>query len=1100
MAKVRFGYGGFILKNIGTTSVVNPVRGEAVILGTVQEDETLTVDTSGIIDADGLGEFSYQWYADNVELVGETTDSLLLGDSLVGKSIKVLVSFIDGDGTAEQIMSSVVGPVANVDDAPVGVPIIEGTRTEDQTLTVNISGVSDIDGIGDVTYQWYRDNVAVSGETGISYLLGDADVGSVIRVDMLYTDNNGTPTTVSSADTTAIVNVNDAPSGTPVITGTTEVGDTLTADTSSIADADGLGTFSYQWYRNAVPVSGETTSTYTLTINDSLSDIHVIVSWTDGNGTLETVSSATTSLPYYPLNVSRNSERILEEDGYIFSVNGITGNYFSQNMDTDGTHVIIGDNLSDDPAGDSGVTYIFERSDSGSSYPLKHTLYNPNAYSTAIGDNFGVAVGISGNYAIVGAHQEDEAGAAGSGKAYIFDVTTGNLLHTLDNPNAYGLSTNDYFGRKVAISGNYAVVTAPYEDATTGSSSGAIYIYDVVTGNLLHSIPNPQTTSSLNTRFGWSVAMYNNNIIVGAHQGTADGVQGGAAYIYDAPTGNLILTLTNPNTYGTTSNDYFGEAVDICGNYAVVGAFREDSPVTSDSGAAYVFDITTGNLVHTLLPPSPDAFKYYGASVGISKNYVFVGEYESYDGGTATGAAHIFNLSDGTLKETVFGTAGYDDGAALDRFGFSIAASDYLIAVGSKFGDSPDGGNDGYAQLYYDKNYLNPQVSILNDATEGFGVSSRTIDISGDYFAVGCPEWSGSKGRVKLFNKNTGALVNTLYCPESTVNGDYFGGSLSIDGNLLAISATNWERSQNTSYYNEGRVWVFETLTGDWSDAALKYTIQNPDLYSTYRDDYFGSYVDLKNGVLAVSMANEGSYSSSFDNWSGAAAIFEMETGSLVAGMLNPNVNNGDYAMYDRFGSGASTNGSVVFFGAPGEHDSDGTSAKPGDGTGYIYDAVTGNLLYTFPRNTNTRSFGGESKMFGNTLAISTGYDSGSLSSGFELYDISNPSAPQYIRTIPSYGTIFDMNDKYVIYGDSGYDLGTDSNTNEGAIFVMEYSSGKIIATAEDPNIHDYPASDDRLGSALAIDGSTVVVSAPGEVYSLANPTAVGAVYVYELE
>ena len=91
---------------------------------------------------------------------------------------------------------------------------------------------------------------------------------------------------------------------------------------------------------------------------------------------------------------------------------------------------------------------------------LLHTLDNPNPYSTSTSDNFGRVVAISGNYAIAGAYLEDDAGGTSSGKAYIFSTSTGALLHTLDNPTAYGTSANDRFGYSVAISESYAIVGA----------------------------------------------------------------------------------------------------------------------------------------------------------------------------------------------------------------------------------------------------------------------------------------------------------------------------------------------------------------------------------------------------------------------------------------------------------------------------------------------------------------------------------------------------------------------------------------------------------------------------------------------------------------
>ena len=108
-------------------------------------------------------------------------------------------------------------------------------------------------------------------------------------------------------------------------------------------------------------------------------------------------------------------------------------------------------------------------------------LDNPS--SSPDGDEFGQKVSISGNYAIVGAEQEDDAGGNGSGKAYIYDISTfttstiSSANYVLDNPNAYGAATIDYFGSSVAISGNYAIVGAYGEDDAGGGQSGKAYIF-----------------------------------------------------------------------------------------------------------------------------------------------------------------------------------------------------------------------------------------------------------------------------------------------------------------------------------------------------------------------------------------------------------------------------------------------------------------------------------------------------------------------------------------------------------------------------------------------------------------------------------------------
>ena len=81
--------------------------------------------------------------------------------------------------------------------------------------------------------------------------------------------------------------------------------------------------------------------------------------------------------------------------------------------------------------------------------------------------------------AIVGVSNEDDAGGTSSGKAYIFNVTTGTLVHTLDNPNAYDTSQSDTFGGSVAIDGGYAIVGAYFERDAGGSGSGKAYIFNV---------------------------------------------------------------------------------------------------------------------------------------------------------------------------------------------------------------------------------------------------------------------------------------------------------------------------------------------------------------------------------------------------------------------------------------------------------------------------------------------------------------------------------------------------------------------------------------------------------------------------------------------
>ena len=218
-----------------------------------------------------------------------------------------------------------------------------------------------------------------------------------------------------------------------------------------------------------------------------------------------------------------------------------------------------------------GIAYVYNVTTGA----LVHTVVNPDyAYGY-----FGESVAISDNYFIVG-HK-------GSGKAHIFDLSTGTLLHTLINPNVNAVSSDDAFGDSVAITDTYTVVAATYERKGSTEYSGVVYVYNTVTGSLARTILNPTTEGAF---FGWSVAIYEDHLLIGAI-GQSNYL--GVAYIFDVTTGTLIRTLDNPNHFvGTTENDNFGRSVGISGDYAIVGAPREDTSNSTsgeDVGKAYIF-------------------------------------------------------------------------------------------------------------------------------------------------------------------------------------------------------------------------------------------------------------------------------------------------------------------------------------------------------------------------------------------------------------------------------------------------------------------------------------------------------------------------------
>lgn len=280
-----------------TNAVINVndlPTGVPTIVGSAQENQTLTVDTNTIADDDGLGVFSYQWLRSGAAIAGANSDSYTVQTTDIGGTISITVNFTDGQGTQESLTSAATGVVTNENDPVSGLPIISGTATEDETLTVDTSGISDADGLGTFAYQWLRDGNVIDAAMADSYTLLDADVGATLQVQVSYTDQQGTQESVTSNATAIVTNVNDSPIGEVLITGTTSNGEALTADTGSLEDDDGLGVFAYQWFRDGGAIVGATNATYLLTVADVGFEIYVTVSYVDGQGTAESASSVST--------------------------------------------------------------------------------------------------------------------------------------------------------------------------------------------------------------------------------------------------------------------------------------------------------------------------------------------------------------------------------------------------------------------------------------------------------------------------------------------------------------------------------------------------------------------------------------------------------------------------------------------------------------------------------------------------------------------------------------------------------------------------------------------------------------------------------------
>ena len=277
--------------------------GAPTISGPALVGETLTADTSGIADPDGLSgaSFAYQWMARGRDIDGAYGPSLTLTRNEVGRTIQVRVTFTDHAGNRESLTSEpTAAVVARPNSRATGAPTVSGPALVGETLTADASGIADPDGLADASfvYQWMADDAEIAGATGFSYTLTLNELGRAIAVRVSFTDDAGYRESLASEATAAVaVGPNHPATGAPFISGMARVNHVLRAHTSGIADADGLDNarVTYQWMAGGANIEGANGPSLTLTSNEQEQAIRVWVSFTDAAGYTESLESSSTT-------------------------------------------------------------------------------------------------------------------------------------------------------------------------------------------------------------------------------------------------------------------------------------------------------------------------------------------------------------------------------------------------------------------------------------------------------------------------------------------------------------------------------------------------------------------------------------------------------------------------------------------------------------------------------------------------------------------------------------------------------------------------------------------------------------------------------------
>ena len=384
----------------------------------------------------------------------------------------------------------------------------------------------------------------------------------------------------------------------------------------------------------------------------------------------------------------------------------------------------------------------------------------------------------------------------------------------------------DQFGYSVAVDGDTMVVGAEGDD----SDKGAAYVFTRQSGAWSQVAKLTASDGAANHKFGTSVAVDWDTVVVGAGWAYANDTESGAAYVFTKPaTGGGWADATETAKLTASDGaafDVFGGSVAVAGDAVVVGANDDNS---GGSGSAYVFvkpssgDWADATETAKLTASDGADGDDFGASVSLDGDTVVVGAWQTDHVDTSSGAAYVFT-EPGTgwadATETAKLTASH--GAAYDEFAYSVGVDGDTVVVGA-YGDDEDGESSGAAYVF-----TRPENGWISTTTEtakltasdgayggGFGWS---VGVDGDTVVVGATR-NDSNGSAYVFTKPATGWTSTSTSTNLTASdgaaNDQFGTSVAVDGNTVVVGA---DQDNDNGYYS-GAAYVYEV--SDWTDIPV---------------------------------------------------------------------------------------------------------------------------------------------------------------------------------------------------------------------------------------------------------------------------------------
>ena len=708
-----------------------------------------------------------------------------------------------------------------------------------------------------------------------------------------------------------------------------------------------------------------------------------------------------------------------EPEFKVTAADGGSGDEFGRAVSIDGDFAVVGAwHIGTDIQ--NGAAYIYKRA-SGNTWTEIQKLTAPD------GGRFGASVSMDGDNVIIGAYNADTGNGTDSGAAYVYvrDTVTDNFILQQTLVPADG-TPGDFFGWSVAVDGAYAVIGAQNDDEN-GQVSGSAYIYKFNGTQWVKQIKLTPDDVGEFDYYGSSVSISGPYAIVGAIQHTGPFVNGpGAVYVYkrvgDTWSPHATLVADDPSNVS-----YFGKSVHINGDDIIVGAQHAVVADSNQAGAAYVFTRSPGDDTfiqqNKLTAEVIGAYDYFGWSVSINGDHAVVGAIDNPYGnwpGPSIGSAYYFARLGGTWQQTdqqKIASPGSDS----DYFGVSVDVSQNDFIVGA----SKDGVS-GAAYIYPLGAGVDPGPSIaLSPAALDFG-DVETGDTAADSVEV---QNTGTAALTVSAVAVTGADVASFATPAWTPVSIDPGGSVFVHASFSPVSAGAKAASLQLTHNAEGGVTNIP-LSGSGITptppvpVVVEFKLSAPDVGP---GDFYGRVVAIDGNYAAV-----GAPYKDFSSHSGSVFIYkrsDINDTWIQTYQLNP-------ADGHHFGWSLSLDGPYLIVGA----------------------SYAGDAAFIFKRESETETWSQQVKL--TAPEIGQGY----------------------------FGTSVDIDDPYAIVGAS-HDDENGPYSGSAYIYVRDgetWSMQTKVYGKQDVEVYDY------FGESVAISGDFAAVGAIG-----LKPGSLGNGYVH---